>query len=69
MNAARTSPNGQTLVRLDDGEPITLADFYEVNADGIEPDEQAGIEAELWLFGQVQIGGGASPEFTLRLVG
>ncbi|MEE7460641.1 hypothetical protein MFUR16E_04500 [Methylobacterium fujisawaense] len=69
MSAGYRSPNGQQLVCLDDGEPITLTAFYEANVDGIEPGEQADIEAELWMLGEVRFGGGASPEFTLRLVG
>lgn len=68
MSAAPITPNGASLVRLDEGEPITLAAFYEANADGLDPSEREDIEAELWMFGEACFGGGASPEQTLRLV-
>ncbi len=45
--------------------PITLADFFDDNADGILEDEQAEIEAALISAGRFVYGGGASAIVTL----
>jgi hypothetical protein len=50
------------------GEPITLAEFFEANRDGIDADEQNAIIDALRLDGTYLGGGGAAAEWRLWVV-
>ena len=68
-----TAPYAVTLdtpVVIDDAaDAVTLRDFFAINQDGIDEDEQNEIINDLRQSGEHWIGGGAAAEFRISLAG